>query len=312
MNLKLLSVLMLSVIAASALRAQTVDDIIALSQKNTAEDVMLATVEKSNTDFNLSVAEILKLKEANVPNSVISAMLKHHGAPAAAAPAPAPAPAPAAPAPQPAPAPIPAPAPAAPREVVPAGEGQLGLENLDSKKWAYRYEPDIKTIWIVRPTPDDRGLLAASGGTTLRMKSGTYKIRYSGQDRGPSVTVFPNEKSTVMISRVDTPELEALYASIFEHNEKKPGGRLVILRENAPAAGADPHRGGEAAPPPDQRVVEREIVESPVYVAPPPPVIYAPAYYRYPGPYYYPYNSVRFGYYHGGHTRWGVGLGFGF
>jgi hypothetical protein len=316
MKLKLLILLGLCVAAgfASQVRAETADDIIALAQKNTAEDVLLATVEHSKGDFNLSVADILKLREANVPNTVITAMLKHKGG--AAAPA-GPAPAPAAPAAPVAPAPAPvAPAPAAPAPDAKEATGTLELENIDAKTWAYRYEPEVSTIWIVRPTADAKGNLPPSGGTTLRMKAGTYKIRYNGQDRGPQVTVFSGEKSMVLVSRVDTAELEALYASVFEHNEKKPGGRLIVLRENPlpQANSTDTKRGGEAAPPPvEGPVVEREIVETPVYVAPPPPTVI----YRYPGPYYYPryypYSTLNFGYFQGGrHSRFGVGLGFGF
>ena len=105
--------------------------------------------------------------------------------------------------------------------------------------------------------------------------------------------------------------------SSFENGEKREGGRLVVLREN-PALGA-PVQGAEAAPqtyvqppsvvqvaPPTTTYVYRE----PVYVAP--PVYYYPSY-RYARPYYYSPNSLNFNYYGGSrHSRYGVGLGFGF
>ncbi len=301
--------LFVGALAPFAAHAESVDDIVTLSQKNVGEEIILATVSNSKTEFNLTAPDIIKLKNANVPNSVITAMLKHHAAPASAPVAVAPA----------APPVQAAPSPAAPPEVVPAapieaGEGSLDLENLDNRAWSYRYEPDLNTIWIV---PAERGgRIAPNANLRLSMKTGVYQIRYSGQDRGATVTVYNHRKSQVLISRVDTAQLEALYVSVFENGEKKQGGRLAVFRDGpAPAQAQVTVPSTEYVTPAEPPVVysvpqSTVIYRDPVYVSP--PIIYAPSYYRTYPYYYYPRSSVNFGYYHGGHSRVGVGLGFGF
>ncbi|HEY3320035.1 MAG TPA: hypothetical protein VGP72_06195 [Planctomycetota bacterium] len=269
-----------------AFAADSVDEIVAMAQKNVGEDVMLAVVEKSQANYTLSAAEIIKLKDAKVPDKVITAMLRHRPA---AGPAVATTPA----APNPAPV-----APAAP--VVAAGKGALNIENLDDRVWSYRYEPDAQTIWIAPVAADGRGNIEAHGGISLRMPTGALKVRYNGQKDGQEITVFAEDKSLLMISRVDTADLEALYATTFEHGQRKSTGRLVTLRDN----GQPNQRNSEAQPPVQERIVE----SPPTVIYQNPPVIYGGPYY-YPRYYYGP--SVRFGYSHfGHHSGWGVGFGF--
>lgn len=294
--------------AAFTVRAETVDDIVTLAQRNVGEDVLISTVNNSKTEFTLTAPDIIKLKNAQVPNTVITAMLKHHGVAVAAAPTPV--------APPPAPAAL---APAAPRAVL-AGEGTLDIENLDERPWSYRYEPAVHTIWIVPAEVERRGMIGAHAHVSLRMNADNYQIRYSGQNPGATVVVNGNQKSQVLLTRVNTDQLEALYVSVFENGEKRPGGRLVVLRENS---GAPVRRDSQAVVPPSTEYVQPPsvvqtvpqttvIYEDPVYVGPP-PVVYAPHYYRYAPYYYYPRNTVNFGYFHGGHRSGvGVGLGFGF
>ena len=304
---------------AVSVRAQTTDDIIALAQKGVGEEVMVAAVENAKSAFQLSAADILKLKDGKVPDKVIMAMLRYKPA------APVPPPANVAPA-----VPAPPAKPPAPPVVIGAADGILNLENLDDRVWSYRYDPDSKTIWIATAAADGRGNLDAHGGLSIRMAAGSYKVRYNGQDAGPLVNVFNGEKSLVMISRVDTNELEALYATVFEKGERKATGKLVTLRDNAAPAGD--RKGADNAPP--ERIVERErVVEVPsttvIYRDPYPTTYigYTYPYYSYGGPrygysgyyyprYYYPSSFIGFGYSNFGHyhrgSSWSVGFGAGF
>ena len=327
---------------ASSAFAASADEIIALSQKGVGEDVLLAQVEASKTGYNLTAADILKLKDAKVPDKVVTAMIKHKGTGVAES----------RPAPVPAPvreeriAPVTAPAAAA--------EGTLNIENVDDKSWAYTYEPDVKTLWITSAN-GDRGRLEAHGGISLRMAAGTYKVRYNGEDRGQTVTVYAGEKSLLLLSRVQTREIEALYVSVFEKGERKSGGRLVVLRENpeprettrreAPQPVAEPEAEAEAEEPVEPRVRERIVERERVVEVPSTTVIYRDPYpyysssvyvgprYYYSGPRYYSgysyprYHSHYHGHHHShyrsgyssfGYSRYGkrssvsVGIGFGF
>ena len=309
----LLSVLLLS--AAGIARADGVDDVIALAQKGVGEDVMIASIEQSRSGYSLSATEIIKLKDAKVPDKVITAMLRHKPAGAAAV--------------QPAPLAVaPAAAPGQEKVVVaPAGGfGLLNIENLDDKAWSYSFEPGAKTLWISSASADGKGNVGAHAGLSLRMPTGALKIRYNGLDIGPEVNIFADDKSLIMISRVNTAELEALYATVFERSERKSSDRLVTLRENS-APRAKRSDAEEAVP--EVRVVDR--VE---YVTPPSSVVsyttpvyygdYYPYYgagyypgYIYPhyyggyGPRYYGGSSVNFGYSHVGHgSNFGIGVGF--
>ncbi|MCY3019896.1 MAG: hypothetical protein NTW87_12815 [Planctomycetota bacterium] len=268
------------VVAAGA-RSETMDDIMLLAQKDVGEDILMAAVENSRTGFQLSAADIVKLKENKVPEKVIVAMLRRK----AAAPAPA----------------APAVGEAQPKAAAPAAEatvgavGTLNLENLDDRVWSYSYEPEAKTIWIAGPSADGRGNLDAHGGLSVRMPVGNFKLRYAGQENGPMVAVFKGDKSLIMLTRLDAAGQQALYATIFERGERKATARLAILRPSA-TGGQKKGASNSNANADQERVVEREnIVEVPspavVYRDYPTPV-YAPAYY--PSvigsgwPYYYP------------------------
>ncbi|HYF49761.1 MAG TPA: hypothetical protein VEJ63_10170 [Planctomycetota bacterium] len=330
----------LACVLTLSVSAATTDEIIGLAQKNVGEDVLLATVEASKASFNLSAADILKLKEAKVSDKVITAMIKHKGNGVAARPV--------EPAPEPAPVrEVPAEQPIAPPPIATA-DGTLNIENVDDRAWAYTYEPDVKTIWITAAN-GDRGKLEAHGGISLRMKAGSYKVRYNGEDRGQSVTVHAGEKSLLLLSRVETKELEALYVSVFEKGERKSGGRLVVLRDKPAARETlrkvdDLEEVGEAPERVEEKVTERVIERERVVEVPSTTVIYrdpyptyyssvyvgpsycGPRYYSgYCGPRYYSsycgpryYSPYRSGYTSFGYSRYGrrsgfsVGVGFGF
>jgi hypothetical protein len=274
----LLAVLALA--SAGVYAADSADDVVAMAQKGVGEEVLLAAVENSKTGFNLTTADIIKMKESKVPDRVVAAMIRHRpGAKAEAA------------------APKVAAAPLAPR----AADGVLNIENLDDKTWSYMYEPDAQTIWISRGTTNGRGNLEPHGGLSLRMPAGTYSVRYNGRDNGQNVTVHADDKSLLMLTRVETAQLEALYVTVFEKGERKSGGRLVTLRENpAPKKGA---YNDDLDSQPAERVVERErVVEVPstTVVYREPSVVYSS--YAYPS--YYPSYSRSYvygGYYGGGY-----------
>jgi len=90
--LKFLS--LVAVLLCATAFAQNVDEIAALGRSGATEDAMLAKVKSAPAPYNMSAADILKLKDAHVPDSVVTAMLRHspEGGPAVAerhAPAPA-------------------------------------------------------------------------------------------------------------------------------------------------------------------------------------------------------------------------------
>jgi len=97
-----LGVALLAVGCTRAPAAETADDVALLAQKGLGEEVLLAFVERAEGTFTLSADQIIKLKQAGVPEKVIAAMLrKKVPAPAVQA---APAPQAAVAQPQPAPA----------------------------------------------------------------------------------------------------------------------------------------------------------------------------------------------------------------
>lgn len=60
-------------------QASTVEDIVALSQKNVGEEVLLALIEQGKASYSINAADIIKLKDANVSEKVIVAMIRHKG-----------------------------------------------------------------------------------------------------------------------------------------------------------------------------------------------------------------------------------------
>jgi hypothetical protein len=281
---------LMAVCAMASVRAAdvSIDDVINLSQRNLAEDVIVAAVEASPGAYNLSADDIIHLKEAKVSDKVIAVMIRHHqGVARAGAPL-----APVAPAAVNAAEPVIAAAPA-----VGNGFGVLNIENLDDKVWSYSYEPDTQTIWFSAAAEDGRGNVQPHSGISVRMPTGAYTVRYNGQDQGQKVSVFGNEKSLLMVSRVETAEVEALYVSVFERGERKASGRLVTLRENAAPREdnlirrASASNDGAAV----ERVVRVQSAPSVVYASSPvvysaPSVVYAsygyPSYAGYYGGYY--------------------------
>ena len=76
-------------LAGFALQAATVDDVIAMAQKGEPEDKQVAFVENAPGDISIGASDVLRLREAHVPEKVIVAMLRHvpKNAPAVARPA---------------------------------------------------------------------------------------------------------------------------------------------------------------------------------------------------------------------------------
>lgn len=94
-----------------------VDSVIESVKAGLSESLIIRGLQRENKPFDLTTADMVKLKNAGVSENLIGVMLDPAAPAAAAAPAPAPAPAPvaaAAPAPAPAPAPEPVAAAAAP------------------------------------------------------------------------------------------------------------------------------------------------------------------------------------------------------
>jgi hypothetical protein len=291
--------------------AESTEDILALAQKGVGDEILIATVERSDAAFTLRAADILKLKDAKVSDKVIQAMLKHKpGVTLEAAGRPRPE-APVADKPVAAPQPNPVTGPVT---------GTLNIENVDDKAWSYSVEPETRTIWISGAT-DGKGNLTAHGGISVRMAAGAYKVRYNGKDSGPALTVRSGEKSLLMLSRVNNDQTDALYGIVFENGARKGSALLMQLRQSP--APRDTQNGGtrEAATASVERVVERErVVEVPqttvVYrdtYVPPTTVIYSgyPRYYTtypyyYCGPSYHrpsSFFSFNFGYSSGHHHR---------
>ncbi|MGD0090381.1 MAG: hypothetical protein ABSE73_10725 [Planctomycetota bacterium] len=71
---------LLAVALTGSAFAQTVDEVISLAQKGVGEDVLTAFVETSGAPSALSAAEIIKLKDAKVPDKVVVAMLQRNAA----------------------------------------------------------------------------------------------------------------------------------------------------------------------------------------------------------------------------------------
>ncbi len=206
---------LITLLSPCFLHAQTVEEIITLAQKNVGESVMIATVENSKTEFSISATDIIKMKEAHVPDTVMTAMIRHHpGAPMAALVTPRPL--------------------VSGMEVAPVGEGTLSLENLDSQSWSYTYEPSKQTIWFSKKVKDTSGTLAPNCGVTLRLKSGSYKLRYVGQSEGPSLKMAPDAKMQAMLTHCSTQAGDELNISIFENGEKVETGRLFQRSDTTP------------------------------------------------------------------------------
>jgi len=280
-------------VAAISVRASdaTVDDIVTLAQKNLGEDVLLATIEATSRPFNLKADDIVRLKDSKVSDRVIAAMIRHRQGVAF----------------------VPAGAAAAGEPIVREAHGNanpngpvfgvLNIENLDERTWSYRFEPESQTIWISTTANDGRGNLQAHGGVSIRLPVGAYNVRYNAQERGQNFLVNEGDKSLLMLSRVETMEIEALYISVFERGERKASGRLVTLRENPAPREDNVIRKSSAVNDPGFQPTNVVYRESPQVVYSEPSVIYASSGY-YGGGYYG-------GGYYGGYPSSYIGLSFG-
>lgn len=74
-NLILLVLLLVTISAAHSQELMTNDDVIALSKSGLGPDVVIAKIKASAVKFDTSTAALLKLKEANVHEKVIAAMI---------------------------------------------------------------------------------------------------------------------------------------------------------------------------------------------------------------------------------------------
>jgi hypothetical protein len=66
---------LLVLLMPGAARAVTLDDIIALSKAGVSADVLVAVIDADRTIFSLNTEQIVLLRKAGVPNSVIIKML---------------------------------------------------------------------------------------------------------------------------------------------------------------------------------------------------------------------------------------------
>ena len=288
----LLTACMLSVICFGA-AAATTDEIIELSKKGAPEEQVLKQIEATPTEFDMGVSQVIALREAHASDKVIAAMLRHVGAGKLAVAGNPPVPF------QPQ-----APVQVAPRVVHlpapnPNASGHLTLDNLDDRSYAYFYEPAVQTLWFAAPN-GQAGTVQAHTSQTISMKAGTYQVRYSGQpDAGVTVTVYEGDTSAINISRVVSNNVETLQATAFERGERKGSGQLS---SNA----------AMLAPP--QTVIERRVVEVPIYTQAPVYYYGAPGYYYGPNYYYGSsyYGSSYYGSGYYGHGYYGGGLNLNF
>ena len=309
----------LALTALGAAERVSVDDVINMAKQNVGEEVLLAAVERSQSAYDLNTDQILKLKEAGVPEKVIAAMLRKKGTAM--------------------PPPI---EPAAPPALPGAAQGTLNVENVDELPWAYRFDSASKILWISKPDANSQKLLAGHGGVSLSAPAGSYEVRYVGEDQSNAFTVVSGQTSLLLISRVDTQEFEGLYVSVFEQGERKGGGKLAVLRQTPrtpqaraigqpqatyqyiPAKVTPAQQQTQVQPQPqtqtETRIVERVVEPQTTVIYRPAPVYYSDPWYYHRRPYYrsyyHPWNRVHFRYGSGcrSHHRsgWSIGFGFGF
>ncbi|MEI6235397.1 MAG: hypothetical protein WCT04_20260 [Planctomycetota bacterium] len=285
---------------AGCAAAATVDDVIARAQKGEPEANQIAAVDNTPGEISIGASDVLRLREAKVPEKVIIAMLRHVTKDAAAVAATPQRPAeardpserlsvraPVAPL-------IPAAPPAqvaAPQAIRnPNQDGQITIENLDDRAWSYMYEPAIQTIWIAFPS--EGSVVQAHSSTTLSIRSGNYKIRFSGtQSDGYPLAINGGERSAINVSRVNTDGNDTVNVSLYENGQRRASGVLVAL-----------------ANVPRETVVTQTYVESPVYYSVPTYRYYSTPYYYGPSYYSGSYYGPR---YYGGGTQFNLGFNFG-
>src|SRR5437879_3972983 len=64
-------------LAGFAVQAASVDDVIAMAQKGEPEDKQIAAVDNTPGEITVGASDVLRLREAKVPEKVIVAMLRH-------------------------------------------------------------------------------------------------------------------------------------------------------------------------------------------------------------------------------------------
>ena len=67
------------VLSSVPAQASTVDDVAMLSKKGVGDEVLLALIEKDKANFKVYAKDVLKLKDAEVSDAVIVALIKHKG-----------------------------------------------------------------------------------------------------------------------------------------------------------------------------------------------------------------------------------------
>jgi curli biogenesis system outer membrane secretion channel CsgG len=121
--------------AAAKAAPSRIDSVIESVKAGLSESLIIRGLQRENNPFDLTTADMVKLKNGGVSEKIIEVMLDPGGAPAAAAapaaaPAPAPAPVAAAPAPAPEPAPVAA-APATPGPTAQADKKRVIVDEFD-------------------------------------------------------------------------------------------------------------------------------------------------------------------------------------
>jgi len=304
-----ISGLLLALLIHVGVRAETTEDIVQLSQKGLGEDVLVAAIERSDKGFKLNADDIIRLKQANVPEKVIAIMLRKK--PAADGEGVV---------------------VIAPQEgAVAVPNGTLNLENVDDKPWSYRLDAGARVLWISPAGEDNQKALAPHGGVSLSAPKGSYVVRYAGDEGSQSFNVTAGDKALLLFSRVETDEFEGLYVSVFEKGERRGGGRLTILRQTkksaayqAPARAREEttYRYEQPRTQVTERVVERVVEPSTtvIYRDATPTYVY-PNYYDWYRPYYssyyYPHHHHSYShgtvhYRNGCNSRSGISIGLGF
>ncbi len=224
--LRIVSLAVLSAAPAFA-AADEVEDVVKLAKAGVAEETILSFIEASKGGFQLSADRVLELKRENVPERVIAAMLRRRSGTAAKSPPPAGRAA----GPDAAPTAVGAEdiSGKATRAEEPAGEVAVRIENAGGADLYVAADAESRIAYI--STGAGEGKLPAGRGASafLRLKRGRCEVRWEGADSG---IAFEARGASIMIivSRAAAGEVEAFYASVYDGDEKKAGGRLALVR----------------------------------------------------------------------------------
>ena len=203
---------------ASIAAGDEVEDVIKLSKEGVAEDTILAFVETCKGGFDLNADRILELKRQKVSERVIAAMLRKRGADTLSSQG----------------------KPTVDKQARPEtaeNAVQVGVENTDSKALYVEADEASRVLSVCSSASDGATAVKAGSTANFRIRPGKWEIRWKGEAGGVPLEIGGGG-TLIILSRVSTEELEAVYASVFEGSEKKGGGRLVTLRGAAPAGEA--------------------------------------------------------------------------